>query len=91
MNYSKYTKTGRTRGTVRMTPHTELMNLRWCESRLKQMEVLGKDHWRYRHFALGISFIREDIIKHGMRQLITKERSDQLLAIAAERYMEVQK
>lgn len=74
-----------------MTPHTELMNLRWCEARLKQMEVLGKDHWRYRHFAPGISFIREDIIKHGMRQLITTERSDQLQAIADEKYLEASK
>lgn len=76
------------RNRVIMTPHTELMNLRWCEARLKQMEVLGKDHWRYRHFALGISFIREDIQKHGMRQLITKERSNQLQAIADEKYLE---
>jgi hypothetical protein len=76
------------RNRVTMTPHTELMNLRWCESRLKQMEVLGKDHWRYRHFALGISFIRDDIQKYGMRQLTTKERSDQLQAIADEKYLE---
>ena len=76
------------RNRVTMTPHTELMNLRWCEARLKQMEVLGKDHWRYRHFALGISFIRDDIQKYGMRQLTTKERSDQLQAIADEKYLE---
>ena len=72
------------RAKVIMTPATELIFLKWCEARLKQMEVIGKHHWRYRHFALGISFIKDDIEKFGMRQLITPARSFQLLKIARE-------